>query len=206
MTEHYFTADPDGDARRRTVRLTLAGRDVEVATASGVFSADRLDLGTSVLLREDSHDDLLPQPEPGLHLLDLGCGWGPLALTMAMRRPRATVWALDVNHRALELTALNAARLGLDNVRPVTAQEISDQLTFAAIWSNPPIRIGKAALHQLLTTWLVRLDAGACAHLVVQRNLGADSLQAWLTAQLGDRLDVRRRGSAKGFRLLQVCR
>jgi 16S rRNA G1207 methylase RsmC len=204
MGEHYFSEDAGGDGRQRTLAVTLAGREVEVVTAGGVFSADRLDLGTSVLLRADTQDDLLPAG--GRDLLDLGCGWGPLALTMAIRRPAATVWALDVNRRAVDLTAQNARRLGLDNVRAVTAQEMPHDLRFDAIWSNPPIRIGKAPLHDLLGEWLVRLAAGGCAHLVVQRHLGADSLQAWLTAQLGDRLDVRRRGSSKGFRVLQVCR
>jgi 16S rRNA G1207 methylase RsmC len=202
-TEHYFSPSPDGAPGRRTLHLTLAGREIEVVTAAGVFSGDRLDLGTRVLLRE------VPPPPAAGDLLDLGCGWGPLTLAMAMASPLAQVWAVDVNARARELTAENAARLGLGNVRVVAPEEIAEEVRFAAIWSNPPIRIGKPALHALLLQWLPRLDAGAVGHLVVQRNLGADSLHAWLTAILGERdpaMTVRRLGSAKGYRVLEIRR
>ncbi len=202
-SEHYFSPSPDGAADRHPLRLTLAGHDVELVSAAGVFSGDRLDLGTRVLLRE------VPEPPPSGDLLDLGCGWGPLTLVMARQAPGAMVWAVDVNSRARELTAENAARLGLDNVRVVAPEDVPDDLRFAAIWSNPPIRIGKPALHALLLQWLPRLGGGGSAHLVVQRNLGADSLQAWLTAVLGERepgMAVRRLGSAKGYRVLEVSR
>jgi 16S rRNA G1207 methylase RsmC len=202
-TEHYFSPSPDGATGQRTLHLTLAGHEIEVVTAAGVFSGDRLDLGTRVLLRE------VPSPPPAGNLLDLGCGWGPLTLAMAMASPLAQVWAVDVNARARELTAENAARLGLGNVRVVAPEEIAEEVRFAAIWSNPPIRIGKPALHALLLQWLPRLDAGAVGHLVVQRNLGADSLHAWLTAILGERdpvMTVRRLGSAKGYRVLEIRR
>lgn len=210
MNEHYFSPTPQGAAPLRTLSLTLAGRDVEVVTAAGVFSADRLDLGTQVLLR------YAPDPPDSGDLLDLGCGWGPLALCLAIRAPGARVWAVDVNARARELTGRNAARLGLDNVTVLAPEEVDPALTYAAIWSNPPVRIGKPALHALLLEWLPRIAAGGCAHLVVQRNLGADSLHAWLTGVLCDRagaapgeretLRVRRVGSAKGYRVLEVCR
>ena len=77
-------------------------------------------------------------------------------------------------------------------------------MTFAAIWSNPPIRIGKEGLHALLLRWLPRLSPGGHAHLVVQRHLGADSLHAWLTEALADAAVVERAGSAKGYRVLRV--
>jgi len=200
-TDHYFSAEPASAGDTRALTVTLAGREVEVLTAGGVFSGDRLDLGTRVLLRE------VPDPPAG-ELLDLGCGWGPVALTMALLAPTARVWAVDINPRARELTARNAARLGLHMVRTVAPEAVPDDVRFTAIWSNPPIRIGKPALHALLAQWLPRLDAGACAHLVVQRHLGADSLAQWLSADLGDRvgLTVVRAGSAKGYRVLRVCR
>ncbi len=206
MNEHYFSPTPDGAPDRRTVTLTLAGRRLEVLTSGGVFSADRLDLGTEVLLRR------VPAPPSCGDLLDLGCGWGPIALSMAMLAPGARVWAVDVNERARGLTAENARRLGLVNIVVAAPEEVPAEVTFAAVWSNPPIRIGKAALHALLLDWLGRLDAGACAHLVVQRHLGADSLHAWLAAMLADRVGaeaaptVDRVGSAKGYRVLRVCR
>ncbi len=198
MTEgqaHYFRT-PDGATQARTIEVVLAGREVEVETAGGVFSGDRVDLGTRVLLRE------VPDPPASGHLLDLGCGWGPLALTMAAKAPGATVWAVDVNEHALELTRRNARRLGLANVRTALPDDVPDDVRFAAIWSNPPIRVGKAELHAMLLRWLGRLDEGGAAWLVVQRNLGADSLQAWLREQVPGAVD--RAGSAKGYRVLRV--
>lgn len=194
--DHYFTAQPASAAERRTLTVRLAGRDVEVETAGGIFSPGRIDLGTSVLLRH------VPDPPAAGDLLDLGCGWGPLALTMALEAPEARVWAVDVNERALDLVRSNAARLGLANVTAVRPDEVPDDIAFAACWSNPPIRVGKDVLHGLMRTWLPRLRAEASAHLVVQRNLGADSLATWLVQELG--LVVERRASAKGFRVLDV--
>jgi 16S rRNA (guanine1207-N2)-methyltransferase len=195
---HYF-ATPTGEAEQRRVQVTLAGRDVEVITADGVFSGGRLDLGTRVLLRE------VPAPPTG-DLLDLGCGWGPVALTMGMLSPRADVWAVDVNERALALTRRNAARLKLTRVRACQPNEVPDEVRFAAIWSNPPIRVGKAELHRMLLHWLPRLTPDGVAHLVVQRHLGADSLHTWLQAELGADFSVTRAGSAKGYRVLRLAR
>jgi 16S rRNA G1207 methylase RsmC len=207
MTDHYFSAEPSAASRPRELRVRLAGREVDVVTDGGVFSASRLDLGTSVLLRE-----VTAPPVEG-DLLDLGCGWGPLALTFALLSPRARVWAVDVNPRARELTAANAARLRLANVRAAAPHEVPDEVRFAAIWSNPPIRIGKEQLHGLLLRWLPRLAHGGQAYLVVQRNLGADSLHRWLAGELasgelasGDGWSIERAGSAKGFRVLQISR
>ncbi len=198
--QHYFSADPAVPEQRRRLSVTLAGRDVTVTTAAGVFCPDRLDLGTSVLLRE------VPDPPATGDLLDLGSGWGPIALTMAALSPQARVWAVDTNHRALGLVADNARDLDLPGIRAVTPQEVPGNVVFDTIWSNPPIRIGKAALHELLLTWLPRLAPGGVAYLVVQRNLGSDSLQTWLTGTLGPDHLVTRHASAKGFRVLRVER
>jgi 16S rRNA G1207 methylase RsmC len=194
--DHYFTATPASADERRLVQVHLAGRDVEVEVAAGVFSPGGLDKGTAVLLEE------APAPPPGGTFLDLGCGWGPVALTLALLSPAATVYAVDVNERALDLTRRNAAELGLEGVRAVQADDIPDAVRFDLIWSNPPIRVGKAALHGLLAAWLPRLAPGGVAELVVQRNLGSDSLQRWITAELGT--PCTRLTSSKGFRVLEV--
>ncbi|QUL80097.1 methyltransferase [Brevibacterium sp. SMBL_HHYL_HB1] len=203
MSEHYFTESPSSEAKTRELRLELAGREVTVETVSGTFSPTRLDLGTSVLLRH------LPEPPAG-DVLDLGCGWGPIALHTALEARDAEVglrvWALDVNSRSLETTAANARRLGLETVRTVTAEDIPAEVQFAAIRSNPPIRIGKEALHELLETWLPRLAPDGRADLVVSKNLGADSLQKWIAGMLGDGFEVVRTGSSKGFRVLTIHR
>ncbi|MFE5673402.1 class I SAM-dependent methyltransferase [Agromyces sp. NPDC056523] len=198
--EHYFSSKPADDDALRTVTVRLAGRELDVLTAGGVFSPAHVDLGTRVLL------DGVPEPPASGHLLDLGSGWGPIALTLGLDAPEATVWAVDVNERALDLVRRNAVRLGLGQVNAALPGDVPDDVRFAAIWSNPPIRIGKAELHALLRRWLPRLEPGATAWLVVQKNLGADSLQRWLVDDLGDGWRVERASSAKGFRLLAVTR
>ena len=207
--DHYFTARPASPDERRPLTVRLAGRDVEVETAGGVFSPGRVDLGTRVLLRT-----VPALPTGATDVLDLGCGWGPVALSMALEhtdpgQPDATVWAVDVNERSLDLVRRNAARLGLENVAPRLPDDVPDDVTFDTIWSNTPIRVGKEALHELLARWLPRLRPGGDAWLVVQRNLGADSLQTWLADWLaGHQPDatIERAASAKGFRVLRVHR
>lgn len=209
MAEQYFSADPSSKDVRRTLHVQLRGRDTDVEVSNGVFSGSRLDLGTSVLLKQ------APEPPEHGNLLDLGCGWGPIALSLAFASPEATVWAADVNERALELTELNAKRNGCGNVRvirtnadakPVDPTALSPDLTFDAIWSNPPIRIGKEALHTMLMNWLPRLSPDGVTYLVVQKNLGADSLINWLADALGDGYAVSKYHSAKGFRVIEVAR
>ncbi|HLS25535.1 MAG TPA: methyltransferase [Beutenbergiaceae bacterium] len=196
---HYFDARPGRESRQRTIRVSLRGTQVEVLTDRNVFSADRLDLGTAVLLRT-----VADPPSTGT-LVDLGCGWGPIALAMALAAPKARVLALDVNERALHLTAANAKRLGLGNVETWNPQDLlaaEPDLAISELWSNPPIRVGKSVLHELLGAWLPRLEEGASARLVVQKNLGADSLHRWLETELG--MPTRRSASSKGFRVLTV--
>ena len=174
---HYFE-NPAPEARAPgQVALTVAGRTVELATDVGVFSRGQLDPGTAVLL------DVVPAPPAAGDLLDLGCGYGAIALWLALRSPNATVWAVDVNERARELCAANAAGAGAANVRVRAPGAVPADVRFAAILSNPPIRVGKAALHELLGTWLDRLAPDGAAHLVVQKHLGSDSLHRWLGEQ-----------------------
>jgi 16S rRNA G1207 methylase RsmC len=198
--EHYFTAEPAGVGERVSVSFPLDGTTVTAASAPGVFSHGRLDLGTSVLLRR------APGPPPRGDLLDLGCGWGPIALSLAARAPLARVWGVDVNRRAVALLAENAASLGLTGVVAGEPDQVPGDQMFDGIWSNPPIRVGKAALHELLLSWLPRLRPGASAYLVAQRHLGADSLQTWLAGNLGPEFTVTRVASAKGYRVLAARR
>ena len=140
-------------------------------------------------------------PPPAGDILDLGCGYGPIACALAARAPGATVWAVDVNERALALCAANAATAGLSNVRCVPPDSAEVPPRLAGIWSNPPVRIGKAALYSLVSGWLGRLAPGGQAYLVAGRNLGADSLHRWLAEQ---GWLVTRRAARSGYRLLEV--
>lgn len=202
MTEppsHYFTDSPAATAdERRPVQVEIAGREVTVETAGGIFSPGGLDRATAILLDE------VPEPPSAGALLDIGAGWGPIALTLALRSPEASVWAVDVTERALDLTRRNAAALGLDNVRTARPDEVPADLPFAAIWSNPPIRIGKPAVQELLRAWLPRLAKGADAHLVIGKNLGADGYSRWIATELG--LPTERVATSKGFRVLRTSR
>lgn len=201
QSDHYFTAQPASPGEQRSLSVRLAGREVTVRTAPGIFSPDGLDKGTAVLLRE------VPAPPASGDLLDLGCGWGPIGLTLALLSPAARVWAVDVNERSLALAQANAQALAADGLRAVRPEEVPDDVRFAAIWSNPPIRVGKAVLHDMLLHWLPRLEAGGTAYLVVQKNLGSDSLQRWLAEQLpAGQFSVSRHASDKGFRVLAVTR
>lgn len=195
-TEHYFTAEPTAEATTRTVTVPVAGRELRLTAAGGVFSAGRLDLGTSVLLHK------APLPRRAGRYLDLGCGYGPIAAALAVSAPAATVYAVDVNTRALDLVAGNAAAIGaFDRIVPALPDAVPGDVMFDEIWSNPPVRIGKPALHAMLDRWLDRLVPGGTAYLVVARNLGADSLHRWL-AESGRQ--VERLAGQKGYRVLAV--
>lgn len=199
-SEHYFSETPGSDYKPKEISVVINGHEVLVTTAGGVFSPDHIDQGTNVLL---THLDEAPA---GGNILDIGCGWGPIALSLASASPKATIWAVDVNQRSLELTAANAKRLGLSNINCVTPEEVPADLEFSGIWSNPPIRVGKDVLHEILLTWLPRLQEHAEAYLVVQKNLGADSLHRWLEAELPEYFSTVRVDTAKSFRVLRVKR
>ncbi|MDS1269156.1 methyltransferase [Lipingzhangella sp. LS1_29] len=207
MTPHYFDPDPQTGSEPRTVSLVLPDLYLPLRTDRAMFSADHVDLGTRILL-----ETVPPPPRQGT-LVDLGCGYGPIALTMASRAPQASVLGVDVNERAVELAGYNAHQNHLYNVDFKVGSDpmlVDDHLDvqaeqapahIAALWSNPPIRIGKPALHHLLTTWLARLAPTASAHLVVQRNLGADTLHRWLETQS---YPCTRIASRSGYRVLRV--
>ncbi|MEU7857181.1 methyltransferase [Nonomuraea sp. NPDC049141] len=194
---HYFSEQPRTASRPGSVDLVLPDLHLRLETDRGVFSPERVDLGTRVLL-----ESVPPPPQEG-DLLDLGCGYGPIALTMASRAPGATVWAVDVNRRSVELTARNAQAAHLDKVRSLHVDEVPEDVKFRAIWSNPAIRIGKPALHEMLTSWLSRLTPDGVAYLVVQKHLGSDSLQRWLGEQ---GWQATRAASRAAYRILKVTR
>ncbi|HWJ66075.1 MAG TPA: methyltransferase [Nocardioides sp.] len=195
--EHYFSADPSVPFQRSEVRAEVWGHELRLVSGSGVFAQGRLDIGTSVLFRET-------EPPAGGRILDLGCGYGVIGLACAVAAPDAVVTAVDVNQRAVLLADENAAALGVDGrFTASTPEQVDPAATYDEIWSNPPIRIGKQALHDLLLTWLPRLAPGGRAVMVVGKNLGADSLQRWLGEQ---GFPTERIASAKGFRVLETRR
>ena len=200
--EQYFTTQPQvasvaHSKDQNFAVLRMAGRDITVGTDRGVFSRKGIDQGTMVLLESAARP-----PSTGT-FLDLGCGAGPIAMTMARRSPGCAVWAVDVNERARQLTRDNASSLGLTNITVATPDDIPSDVMFNVIWSNPPIKVGKQELHDLLNRGLARLSPDGYAVLVVNKNLGSDSLAKWLT-ELG--WTVKRISSRQGFRVLTVKR
>jgi 16S rRNA G1207 methylase RsmC len=196
--DHYFSQEPSSPLKPKTIQIPVAGELVDVTTASGTFSPTQLDFGTEVLIEQMDR-----VPDSG-NLLDLGCGWGPIALNLGKLRPNTKVWAVDVNTRSIELTQANAKSLGISNINAVIPEQVPADLRFSGIWSNPPIRIGKKELHELLLMWLPRLETGGEAYLVVQKNLGSDSLQKWLTEELATGFEVSRYTSIKTYRVLKI--
>ena len=196
---HYFDAEPAARSDPREVALTLPGVSLTLTTDRGVFAVDGVDPGTKLLLLE------APSPLPAQRtVLDLGCGYGAIAVAVARLAPHCTVWAIDSNERARALCVDNAVRAEVgDRVRVARPDDVPAEITFDVIYSNPPIRIGKSALHDLLAHWLGRLVPGGVAYLVVQKHLGADSLARWL----GDEgFTVKRLVSRRAYRVLEVRR
>lgn len=192
----YFAASPAAASDRVTAELRLPDVSLDLATDRGVFARGRIDTGTKLLLLDG------PEPTPGdRHLLDLGAGYGPIALTLAARNPDATVWAVEVNDRARQLCRDNAAAAGLANVEVIGPDDLPGDVVLDRLWSNPPIRVGKGALQAMLRRWLSLLAPAGSGHLVVQKHLGSDSLQRWLTQQ---GWATQRRASRAGYRLLDV--
>lgn len=196
---HYFDEQPNVRSRPEEYVIEGPAGPLRIVSDAGVFSHGRLDRGTAVLLDRPELDSLLPGTG---NLLDLGCGAGPIAVWLASRRPACTVWAVDTNARAVELCAGNARRNGLANVRACSPEGVDGTTRFAAIVTNPPVRVGKSAMHEMLRHWLSRLEAGGSAYLVVGRHLGADSLVRWLEAE---GFVVARMASAKGYRVLRAA-
>jgi 16S rRNA (guanine1207-N2)-methyltransferase len=198
--EQYFTATPATPSDPISFKVALPDGTMHLTTDRGVFSHGALDMGTRVLILKTPALDETRVGE-GANLLDLGCGVGPLAITLARRAPLATVWAIDVNGRALHLTRDNARANRVSNIHTCTPEQMDPSLRFEAIWSNPPIHVGKAAMHEMLLQWLPRLTPTGQAVLVVQKHLGSDSLLTWLN---GAGFPTERLSSAKGYRLLRT--
>jgi 16S rRNA (guanine1207-N2)-methyltransferase len=195
---HYFSSTPSSSDDRREIEVELGGATHVLTTSSGVFSADGLDRGTSVLL------NACPEPVEHGHILDIGCGWGAIALDAALRSPEATVWAIDVNDRARALCQENAKRLHLNSVNVLSPENVPEHLRFAQIRSNPPIRVGKDVLHAIIKQWVPRLEPGGSAYFVVAKHLGAPSLERWIAETFAGTHRVNRLARAKGFHIIEV--
>jgi 16S rRNA G1207 methylase RsmC len=180
--------------------VNLNGNKTQVLTAGGIFSPEHIDQGTQVLLTH------IEAANPTGTFLDIGCGWGPIALALALNSPKAKIYAIDVNERSLQLTKMNAEKLGITNIIVCKPEDVPQEIMFDEIWSNPPIRVGKNVLHEILNLWIKKLVEGGTARLVVQKNLGSDSLHKWLMEKFNPEFESTRIDSSKTFRILKVSR
>lgn len=197
VEEHYFSSDPA--APKKTVSLTIevGGVAIRLDAASGTFSSGRLDPGTAVLLKQSEHF-----PKDG-NVLDIGCGWGPIGVSIAKLAPKARVYGVDVNQRSIDQSNLNAELNELKNFKASKPDGLDQNLRFTSIWSNPPIRVGKQVLHDLMKQYIPMLEPGGKAVMVVAKNLGADSFQRWLQDEF-PQSEVSRLATDKGYRVIQL--
>lgn len=195
VEEHYFSSDPAAPKKTVSVLIQVGGTSIELEAASGTFSSSKLDAGTAVLLKQEEHF-----PKDG-NVLDVGCGWGPIGLSIAAVASKCNVFGVDINQRSIEQSNLNSTNLGLTNYSAMHSRDLPEDLRFSAIWSNPPIRVGKKVLHELMETYIPRLEPGGKAMLVVQKNLGADSFQRWLSTRFPE-AEVTRVATDKGYRVI----
>ena len=194
---HYFSDNPQSTSGEKKIDVQLGSSKVSVFTDAGVFSPQSLDKGTAVLLR---HLDLAQSQGK---VMDLGSGWGPISLALAIENPRVEVVSVEINPRANQLLDKNAELLEINNINQLQLEQIQGN-SIDQIWSNPPIRIGKKQLHALLSEAFSKLKIGGNAYLVVQKHLGSDSLAGWIEAELS--MPVEKIDSHKGFRVLQVTK
>lgn len=197
VEEHYFSSDPAAPKKTVSISFQVGGQEIAIEAASGTFSSSKLDAGTAVLLKQDGQF-----PKDG-NVLDIGCGWGPIGLSIAKHQPGTKVFGIDINQRSVEQSNLNANSLKLENFWAMHPRDLPKEIRFSAIWSNPPIRVGKKVLHELMETYIPRLESGGRAMLVVQKNLGADSFQRWLAGKFPE-TEVTRVATDKGYRVISL--
>lgn len=177
--EHYYTADPSVPHDRKTVTLDLDGQTYSFTTDAGVFSRERIDYGSELLLRAC--------PDPKGKLLDIGCGCGVLGLSMALRFPESCSPCMsDVNRRALDLARENAAHLSIAaDIRESDGLAAWEGETFSAIITNPPIRTGKATYYPWFRQAYENLIPGGYFACVVRKSQGGPSVKKELVSIFG---------------------
>lgn len=173
MADHYFTASPESAHRYASCDFSYRGVSLRFMTDAGVFSRGEVDTGTQVLLRS------LPEEMAG-RVLDLGCGWGPVGVSVGKKYPACRVMMSDVNERALDLARKNARENGVDAPCVCSDGLENIQGDFDFILTNPPIRAGKQVIYALFAQCAGRLRENGEMYLVIRRQQGAESAVKYL--------------------------
>jgi len=195
----YFDESPTVASEPKIVSFTFDNIAYEFLTDRGVFSYEKVDKATRVLLDVLSEKYYGPKPEL---IVDVGCGYGPIACVVADRFPEAKIIGVETNERARVLAEKNCRKnIGGERIRILSPAEVDDTIMVDMIVSNPPIRVGKEAMYELLRGWSTRLNPGGQMWLVIAKNLGSDSAAAYIEHEL--KMKVTRVSSKKGFRVLK---
>ena len=175
MSNHYYSNRPDVESKPSSISLTGRGHQFTLETDRGVFSKSGVDFGSRVLM------EAFQAPQIEGDFADVGCGYGPIGLTLAKDFPDRVVHMVDVNERAVELAGKNASRNGIQNVRIAVSdgmERVTDQL--AAVITNPPIRAGKETIFRFYQQAYDRLVSGGELWVVIQKKQGAPSTKDFL--------------------------
>ena len=174
MNDHYYTRTPQSASRPAECSFTYRGVDLVFETDAGVFSRGEVDTGTRLLL------EALPEDMHG-EILDLGCGWGVIGISIARKWPETQVTMADVNTRALELSRKNAKRNRAEVICAESdGMEALADRNFDAVVTNPPIRAGKQVIYKMFADAAQRLKPGGALYLVIRKQQGAESCIRYL--------------------------
>jgi len=174
MNDHYYTRDPQSASRPAECEFTYRGIRLTFRTDAGVFSRGEVDTGTQVLL------EALPEEMHG-EILDLGCGWGVIGISIARKWPETRVTMADVNTRALELSRENAKRNRAEVICAESdGMEAFRGKTFDAVVTNPPIRAGKQVIYRMFADAAEALKPDGALYLVIRKQQGAESCIRYL--------------------------
>lgn len=197
MSEHYYTENPHTKSKPVTWETQLDGRSFRFTSDAGVFSKERVDFGSRLLIETA---DLTDYPEGDL--LDVGCGYGPMGIALAKKDDKRTVEMVDVNLRAIELAKQNAEKNGVKNVQihPSDLYKSVEKRDFAGIFSNPPIRAGKQVVHYILEEAIHYLKPNGYLTIVIQKKQGAPSASKKMEEVFGN---VERIAMDKGYWILR---
>lgn len=195
--DHYFSKNPDSEHRPRQFSYQLRGKEYTFHTDAGVFSKSEVDFGSRLLI------ETFQWPEVDGPVLDAGCGYGPIGISLAAEKPERTIHMIDVNDRALSLARENAKTNQIQNVQIYESDRLQNvsETNFAAVLTNPPIRAGKQVVFEILQTGFEKLKEGGELWVVIQKKQGAPSVEKELERLAGS---CETAAKSKGYFILRA--
>lgn len=198
MSEHYYSKRPTAASDRGKIETNLRGFSLSLVTDAGVFSKNDIDFGSRLLI------ETMRIPDTA-HVLDVGCGYGPIGICAAKLAVRGHVTMIDINERAVELAKENAKRNEVHNVRVIQSDRFEGlgENVFDVILTNPPIRAGKSVVHDIFAGAAERLKPGGSLWVVIQKKQGAPSAFEKLQSLFGSVEEVKK---DKGYRIFAATK